>query len=660
MPHRLSSRIVIENVSPHVDNGQLPVKRIVEEPLTVNADILCDGHDRLDAEIIVKYKSGTTLFTIPMIHVDNDNWSGTFSIDAAGDYIYLICSWIDTFSTWQHNFIKKYEAGLEIQSDIKEGYTLITSAAFKMPSDLSSLLREAAEDLMDNSSNKYQCYLIATDHAVIDLMKKYEDRSNVSFSKIKYPLMVNQKHAMFSAWYEFFPRSFKASEGQSVFRSLDPVLSRISLMGFDTVYLPPIHPIGITNRKGKNNRLYAAPDEPGSPWAIGAESGGHKSISPELGTLEDFRSFIQSADKFGIRVAIDLAFQCSPDHPYCTSNPEWFKFRSDGSIQFAENPPKKYEDIVPFNFDSKQAQSLWDELLSVVLFWVDQGITVFRVDNPHTKPMPFWEWLIEKVRESRGDVHFLSEAFTRPKIMYHLAKAGFTQSYTYFTWRNSKSQLEQYIEELTQSNVSEFFRPNFWPNTPDILPEFLQHGGKQSFAIRFTLASLLSSSYGIYGPVFEHCISQSITGKEEYLDSEKYELKNWNSVGNDFIIHLITTINKIRSQNAALQQTNNITLLRNACDSVLAFCKFTYDRSNIIIASVNIDPFHRHKTSIDLSALFENTIERSTFYLEELIGGEHVFQTESILELDMEKSLYPVMIFRVKEMQSNEQTFSYY
>jgi starch synthase (maltosyl-transferring) len=660
MQHSFTSRIVIENVLPQVNKGRYPIKRITDEPIIVTADILCDGHDRLDAEINVRYNSGSALFTIPMIYVDNDNWRGTFAIDKAGDYTYQICSWVDTFSTWQQNFVKKYGAGQATQSDIKEGYTLITSAALKVPSDLSPLLNEAADDLIENSSNQYQCYLIATDNSLTEIMKKYQDRSNFTISEIKYPLMVNQKNALFSAWYEFFPRSFKPVNGQSVFKSLDTLLSRISLMGFDTIYFPPIHPIGITNRKGKNNKLYADPNEPGSPWAIGSALGGHKSIDPDLGSLEDFRSFVHSAEKMGIRVAIDLAFQCSPDHPYCQSNPEWFKFRPDGSIQFAENPPKKYEDIVPFNFDSKQAQSLWKELLSVVLFWIDQGISVFRVDNPHTKPLPFWEWLIKEVRESRGDVHFLSEAFTRPKIMYQLGKTGFTQSYTYFTWRNSKIELEQYIGELTQSNVSQFFRPNFWPNTPDILPEFLQHGGKQSFAIRFILASLLSSNYGIYGPVFEHCICQSVTGKEEYFDSEKYEIKNWNTAGNDYLIHLITTVNSIRRQNPALQQTNNITLLQNSSDSVLAFCKFSSDRGNILIVLINIDPFHRHQVSVNLSELLGSTIDSSTFYLEELIGGEQFFQTESNLELDMGKALYPAYILRVKEMQKDEHTFSYY
>jgi starch synthase (maltosyl-transferring) len=402
-------------------------------------------------------------------------------------------------------------------------------------------------------------------------MKKYSERSNLTYSENIYPLMISQKHALFSTWYEFFPRSFKTGNNP-VFRTLDLMLSRISSMGFDTIYLPPIHPIGITNRKGKNNSLHSEPNDPGSPWAIGSSLGGHKSIDPELGTIEDFQNFVKSAESYGIRVAIDLAFQCSPDHPYCRSNPEWFNFRPDGSIQFAENPPKKYQDIVPLNFDSPQADSLWKELLSIVIFWIDQGVKVFRVDNPHTKPLPFWEWLISQVREQRGDIHFLSEAFTRPKLMYRLAKAGFTQSYTYFTWRNSKIEIESYIEDLTKSNISEFFRPNFWPNTPDILSEFLQHGGKQSFAIKFLLASLLSSNYGIYGPAFESCNNQGISGKEEYLNSEKYEIKRWDEHESDYLVQLITNINDIRKKNQALQQTNNILLLPCTSDSVISFC----------------------------------------------------------------------------------------
>jgi starch synthase (maltosyl-transferring) len=659
MHNHLSSRIVIENVLPKVDNGRFAIKRIIDEPITVTSDIFCDGHVVLNAEVVIKYKSGKLLATIPMIYSDNDNWYGTFSISIPGDYQYQLSAWIDTFSTWQRNFIKKYGAGQNVQSDVIEGADIISNAASRCPSDISSLLKEAAYDLVKSSSNKYESYLIATDKALTDLMKKYSEHSNLTYSENSYPLAINQRHALFSAWYEFFPRSFKINNN-SVFRTLDLKLSQISSMGFDTVYLPPIHPIGITNRKGKNNSLVSETVDPGSPWAIGSHLGGHKSIDPELGTLEDFQRFIKSAEAHGMRVAIDLAFQCSPDHPYCRSNPEWFKFRPDGSIQFAENPPKKYEDIVPLNFDSTEADSLWKELLSIVIFWIDQGITVFRVDNPHTKPIPFWEWLISQVREQRGDIHFLSEAFTRPKVMYRLAKAGFTQSYTYFTWRSTKIEIENYIEELTKSNVSEYFRPNFWPNTPDILPEFLQHGGKQSFAIRFLLASLLSSNYGIYGPAFECCSNEGIPGKEEYINSEKYEIKQWEEQESDYLVQLISNVNNIRKKNQALQQTNNILLLPCTSDSVISFCKFTSDTSNVVIISINLDPFHRHVSTIDLTEVSKNIIDISKSYFEELNGGEHFFQTDNQLKLDMDKVLYPAFIFKVNVITTNEESFSYY
>ncbi|MBI5440428.1 MAG: alpha-1,4-glucan--maltose-1-phosphate maltosyltransferase, partial [Deltaproteobacteria bacterium] len=462
-----------------------------------------------------------------------------------------------------------------------------------------------------------------------------------------------------SSWYEFFPRSVGRTPGAKL-RECADVLPELARMGFDVVYLPPVHPIGRKHRKGRNNVTTAGPDDPGSPWAIGAGEGGHKAIHPDLGTLEDFEHFVKAARELGIEIAMDLAFQCSPDHPYVAEHPEWFRWRPDGSIQHAENPPKKYEDIVPFDFECDAWQGLWEELRSVVLFWIEQGVRIFRVDNPHTKAFPFWEWLIGDVKASYPEVLFLSEAFTRPKIMYRLAKLGFSQSYTYFTWRNSAWELAEYVRELTRTEVREYFRPNFWPNTPDILPEFLQYGGRPAFLIRLILAGTLSSNYGIYGPAFELLASDAVPGREEYLDSEKYEIKRWDPSRPESLEALVTRLNRIRRENPALQTTGNTRFFDSGNESVLFFGKQTEDALNTLLVAVSLDPYRTQTCQLRVPREELGIPPGRPFLVHDLLGDDKFVWHAEVNRIDLEPHVLPARIFRVRTQLRREQDFDYF
>ena len=476
-------RVIIENVKPSIDGG-FAVKRIEGEMLKVSADLLCDSHDSIGAEVLYKKRTENQWSNSPMHLVDNDRWESSFHLAEAGIYFYTVRAWVDHFQSWQHNLVKKFSASQDISVELQIGAQFLMNASGRVPSSLAESLQVRAQALMEEA-DRAKAVLLATDKEITALLRAYPDLSLAQIFPEQYQVIVERKRALYSSWYEVFPRSCSSREGVSgTFRDCERRLPLISQMGFDVLYLPPIHPIGFTNRKGKNNSLVAEQGDPGSPWAIGSDYGGHKAIEPSLGTIEDFIDLINAATSYGMEIAMDLAFQCSPDHPYVKSNPEWFRTRPDGTIQYAENPPKKYQDIVPFDFETTAWRELWEELKSVVLFWLEKGIRIFRVDNPHTKPFGFWQWLIAEVRERYPDVIFLSEAFTRPKVMYRLAKLGFSQSYTYFTWRNTKTELIEYFEELSQSEVSEFFRPNLWPTTPDILPQYLQFGDERAFAVR--------------------------------------------------------------------------------------------------------------------------------------------------------------------------------
>jgi starch synthase (maltosyl-transferring) len=588
-------RVVIENVSPEIDGGKYPAKTVEGNSLFVEADIFVDGADTITAELCFRPAGNAGWQRSVMKPQGNDRWKGSFTVGLPGRYEYTIEARVDHFQTWEKGLLKKIEAGQNISLDLQIGSLFVDEGAERAGvADAETLIlfafRMRSDDVVDATA-------AALDPQLALLMERYPDQAYAALYDKVLDLTVEQKKAGCSAWYELFPRSWGAEPGKhGNFNDCRRQLPMIAGMGFDVLYLPPIHPIGYTKRKGKNNALVADPGEPGSCWAIGNRDGGHKAVHPELGTLEDFTVFVTEAEKFGISVALDIAFQCSPDHPYVQEHPQWFIWRPDGTVQFAENPPKRYEDILPINFESADWQNLWIELKSIFLFWIGKGVKIFRVDNPHTKAFPFWEWAIASIREEYPDTVFLAEAFTRPKLMALLAKVGYSQSYSYFTWRNTKQELQDYVIELTSAPLKHFMRANFWPNTPDILHEELQQGGREKFIIRLVLASTLSSNYGMYGPAYELCENSPVgDGKEEYLDSEKYEIKQWDLDRPGNIRAEITRINRIRKENLALQQTSDITFVRieaspgNEHDKLMGYMKRSADGSNIILTVVNLD-----------------------------------------------------------------------
>src|SRR5215510_11398001 len=525
------SRAVIENVKPEIDCGRFPAKRTVGERMTVEADIFADGHDALLAVLLYRKDGASNWTEIPMQPLVNDRWRGTFEVDEVGNYYYALQAWVDRFESWRRAFAKKVDAGQEAALDLLAGAELVEEAAKNAAGEDSKSLSRFAATLRGDKPAAIQSGL---DDGLAELMEKYSDRRwAVTYDK-QLRVNVERAKARFSTWYELFPRSFASTPGaHGTLRDCIDRLPYVAGMGFDVLYLPPIHPIGRSFRKGRNNTLEAGADDPGSPWAIGNEHGGHKAIDPALGTLADFRGLLRAARENGLEVALDYALQCSPDHPWVTEHPEWFHHRPDGTIKYAENPPKKYQDIYPLNFYGREREALWEEAKGILLFWIEQGVRIFRVDNPHTKPIPFWSWVIAEVQAVHPDVIFLAEAFTRPRVMQALAKVGFTQSYTYFTWRNFKQELIEYLTELTHGEMAEYFRGNFFTNTPDILPPILQQGGRPAFKMRLCLAATLSTTYGIYSG-YELCENTALPGAEEYQDSEKYEIRvrDWNAPAN--------------------------------------------------------------------------------------------------------------------------------
>ncbi len=652
-------RVVIENVKPSIDGG-FAVKRIEGEMLKVSADLLCDSHDSIGAEVLYKKSTENQWSNSPMHLVDNDRWESSFHLAEAGIYYYTVRAWVDHFQSWQHNLVKKFSASQDISVELQIGAQFLKNASGRVPSALSESLQARADALLEEPDHA-RAVLLATDKEITALLRAYPDLSLAQIFPVQYQVIVERKRALFSSWYEVFPRSCSSREGVSgTLRDCERRLPLISQMGFDVIYLPPIHPIGFTNRKGKNNSLVAEEGDPGSPWAIGSDYGGHKAIEPSLGTIEDFIDLINAATSYGIEIAMDLAFQCSPDHPYIKSNPEWFKTRPDGTIQYAENPPKKYQDIVPFDFETDAWRELWDELKSVVFFWLEKGVRIFRVDNPHTKPFGFWQWLIAEVRERYPDVIFLSEAFTRPKVMYRLAKLGFSQSYTYFTWRNTKAELIEYFEELSHSEISEFFRPNLWPTTPDILPQYLQFGDERAFAVRLVLAATLSSSYGIYGPSFELAVNEAPAGREEFLNSEKYEIKHWDWTKGEKLRKMITVLNSIRQNNPALQDFRNVKFYQVENDYLLFYIKTTDDLTNVVAVIVNLDPFtpQTGKVHFPVQALGINSEE--PYLLQDLLGEERFLWSGAQNFITVDPSRTPAFVFRLHKQFNRENSFDYY
>ena len=648
-------RIVIENLKPNVNCGAYPVKRVKGEKVIVSANIITDGHDTIAAEVLFRHTSEKSWKSAPMIYIDNDRWEGVFSVEDIGSYNYTLRGWVDHFTTWQKDLRKRLDANQNVSVELLIGADLIDKNAKNADKDDQKKLRAYSEKFRKGDINA------AFDKQLNLLMNIYSDRSLATIFPDEYEVWVERPRALFSSWYELFPRSVCGTASRhGTFKDVENLLPEIFEMGFDVLYFPPIHPIGLTNRKGKNNSTTAGPEDPGSPWAIGSKEGGHKSIHPELGTLDDFRNLVKKADDLGIEIALDIAYQCSPDHPYVKEHPEWFRWRPDGTVQYAENPPKKYQDVLPMNFESDNWKELWEELKSIISFWIDKGVRIFRVDNPHTKPFSFWEWLIKEIKSEHPEIIFLAEAFTRPKVMYRLAKVGFTQSYTYFTWRNTKDEFVDYLMELTKKDAREFYRPNFWTNTPDILPENLQYGRRAAFISRLILAATLSSNYGIYGPSYELLNNTAIEGKEEYMDSEKYEIKKWdrNKPGN--IKDIIGKINKIRKDNIALQTTFNVEFYDSDNRYLLCYGKISEDLSNILIIIVNLNFFHKQSGSIKIPIERLDIPEKQSYLVHELLSDEKLMWqgSENYVELDPGK--LPANIFKIYRRLKRENDFDYF
>ncbi|MFC2048553.1 alpha-1,4-glucan--maltose-1-phosphate maltosyltransferase [Chloroflexota bacterium] len=653
MEHEESrTRIVIEGVSPEIDGGRFPVKRIIGDKMVVEADIFADGHDILSAALLYRKEGDPNWIEIPMEFLVNDRWRGSFVVSELGQYQYTLTAWVDRFKTWQQNLAKKAEAKQDVSVDFLEGAQLIEEASHSAIKREAGTIRDWAESLRSREASTSAKANLALSQKIAKAISKYSDRQFATAYSKELVVVVDREKARFSAWYEMFPRSCMSEPGQhGTFKDCETRLPYVSKMGFDVLYFPPIHPIGNTSRKGKNNVTNPQPDDPGTPWAIGSEEGGHKAVHPELGTLVDFRRFVTKAQEQGLEVALDMAFQCSPDHPWVKEHPEWFRWRPDGTVQYAENPPKKYQDIYPLEFENDHWQELWEELKSVVLFWIEQGVRIFRVDNPHTKPFAFWEWLIGEVKKEYPEVIFLSEAFTRPKIMYLLAKLGFTQSYTYFTWRNVKWELIQYFTELTRAEVWDFFHPNLWPNTPDILSDYLRDGGQPAFMTRLVLAATLGANYGIYGPAFELCENRRKDKEsEEYLNSEKYELKLWNIQSRNNLKDFIARVNDIRKQNPALQSDLSLRFHSVDNDQLICYSKCTEDLSGTILVVVNLDYRYKQSGWTKLS-LEELGLDNSRPYevTDLLTDATYRWQgSRNYVELDPQK--IPAHIFRIKRV----------
>jgi starch synthase (maltosyl-transferring) len=658
-PEKGRNRVVIEGVSPEIDGGRFPIKRIVGDEVTVEADILTDGHDAISCALLYRKEGQGQWAEVPMVALGNDRWQASFKVEELGFYFYTLQGWVDHFKSWSRDLAKRVDAGQDVSVDLLIGAEMVEEANTRASRTDARWLQTFAETLRSGESD-------AARHALspelAHLMDSYGARPFITTYDKELAVSVDRERARFGAWYELFPRSCSIEPGQhGTFKDVEAWLPYVAEMGFDVLYFPPIHPIGTSFRKGKNNSTLVGPDDPGSPWAIGSKDGGHKAIHPQLGTLEDFRHLLETAAQMGIEVALDIAFQCSPDHPYVQEHPEWFRRRPDGSIQYAENPPKKYQDIYPFDFETENWRELWDELKSVVQFWAEQGVRIFRIDNPHTKPFIFWDWLIAEIKRVYPEAIFLAEAFTRPKALYGLAKRGFTQSYNYFPWRNTKWELTQYLTELTQTEVREFMGPNLWPNTPDILPEFLQFGGRAAFMARLVLAATLGPCYGIYGPAFELCENHPLApGREEYLDSEKYEIRRWDTNRRDSLRLLISRVNRIRHENPAFQVNHNLQFHQVDNEQIIAYSKSSLDGKNQVLVVVNLDPHYKQSGFITLP-LEELTLDPHQPYQAHdlLTDARYLWQgTRNYVELD--PRTVPAHIFVIRRKIRTEHDFDYY
>jgi starch synthase (maltosyl-transferring) len=652
-------RIVIERVVPEIDAGRHPIKRIVGQSVTVSAAIFAEGHDRLAAMLLFRRRGDERWQEVPMRLLPNDRREAAFKVGAIGSYEYTVEAWIDRFSTWREALEKKLDAGQDVESDLLEGAVLVREAAARVPADAQRLKAWARH--LEGPGDLKTRTRAARDRELLETMVSCPDRGPASRYERTLEVQAECERAGSAAWYEFFPRSCSREPGRhGTLRDAEERLDYVASMGFDVVYLPPIHPIGRSYRKGPNNVEKAAPDDPGSPWAIGAEEGGHKAVHPALGSLADFDRFVAKARELGIEIALDIAFQCSPDHPYVTKHPEWFRRRPDGTIHYAENPPKRYQDIYPLHFECEAWRELWEELKSVILFWVDRGVSIFRVDNPHTKPFAFWEWLIREVRAVHPEVVFLSEAFTRPSVLHYLAKIGFSQSYGYFTWRNTKHELVEYLTELGSYPAREYLRTNFFANTPDILHAYLQTGVRAAFQTRVALAATLSGSYGIYGPPFELCESEALAGSEDYRDSEKYQIRDWDLDRPGHIRDWIARLNEIRREQPALTQGDPPRFIDTDNDELIAYARIAGGRDDIIILVVNLDPHHVQSGWLELPLEELGLEEGSPFQAHDLLGGGRYLWHGRRCYVSLDPASAPAHVLRLRRQVATERDFDYY
>jgi starch synthase (maltosyl-transferring) len=644
-------RVVIERVEPAVDGGRFPIKRTVGERVRVRADIYADGHDLVRAVLLYRQTNETEWVEEAMRLVENDRWERDFKVETLGRYAYTVVAWVDRFRSWSGDLLKRVEAGQDISVDVLVGAEIVQASADRARGADSKKLADAAMKLKELSTRDREAALrVAQSPELALLVNRNRDRSADTTYERELIVVVDPEKARFSAWYEMFPRSCTADpKRHGTFRDCIDRLGYVAGMGFDILYLPPIHPIGRTERKGKNNSTSPSLEDTGSPWAIGAQEGGHKTIHPQLGTLDELKLLQRKARELGIDLALDIAFQCSPDHPYVKEHREWFRERPDGTVQYAENPPKKYQDIYPFDFENENPPQLWEELKSIVLYWIEQGIRIFRVDNPHTKPFAFWEWLIAGVKRDYPEVMFLSEAFTRPKVMYRLAKLGFTQSYTYFAWKNENWELTQYFTELSEPTLQEFFRPNLWPNTPDILNAYLQNGGRPAFMSRLILAATLGASYGIYGPAFELCESRPVReGSEEYLDSEKYQIRVWDIANPNSLRDLIVQVNGIRRSSPALQVNSGLKFHRVDNEQLIAYSRVSEDRSDMLLVVVNLDPHDTQSGWVSVALEELRLGMQESYQVHDLLTDARYVWHGSRNYVQLDPAVLPAHIFRVR------------
>lgn len=653
-----SRRVVIEAVAPEVDGGLFPAKVALGDPVDVEADVFVDGHDSITVVLRHRKTGSRGWAETEMRPLGNDRWAGSFMPDELGMWEFQISGWVDHFASWRQALAKKVEASVEVGVDLVIGAGLVEHAASRARGKTGRTLMEISKTLQDAELDVDERVRLGLGDDLLGLMGSAPDRSSATTTAKSWQVVVDRERAVFSTWYELFPRSWSSKAGKhGTFKDVEANLGYVSGMGFDVLYLPPIHPIGSTYRKGPNNTLEAGPDHPGVPWAIGSEDGGHTAIKRELGTIEDFRSLRDAAASEGLELALDIAFQCSPDHPWAKTHPEWFKHRPDGSIQYAENPPKKYQDIYPLDFETSDPEGLWLALKGVFDHWIAEGIRIFRVDNPHTKSFPFWDWVIPELRREHPDLILLAEAFTRPKVMHRLAKAGFNQSYTYFAWRNTSHELIEYMGDLEE--VSEFFRPNFWPNTPDILTEQLQTGGRAAFITRYVLAATLSSSCGIYGPAYELMDHQPLkTGSEEYLNSEKYQIRKWELDSPESLAPLIRQVNRARIDHPALQRNGGLSF--HGTDNELLLCYSKRRGTDVILVVVSLDPHHAQGGWVHLDTPALGVDPSHQFQVHDLLTDRRYVWEGSRNFVQLDPVGVPAHMFWVRERIRTEESFDYF